>query len=136
MAATGGARSPHVARGEEAGRDREARAPRRDLFETVRGGGEQERMAHRRAGRRRIQGDPSRAKRGERERHEDVASAVRMVVDADAVEPGVLRPRDDIRHIAQRPPDGHAQINLHADLSRRWTDLSRRWTETPIVSAM
>ena len=57
-----------------------------------------------------IEPDPARPLRGEREDQIRVAPAVGMVVDADAVEAGVLAARDDVRDRGDRPPDGNPEV--------------------------
>ena len=69
-------------------------------------------MPDHRARRRGIEPQSPRARRGERQRDVHVAAAMWVVVDADAVEAGVLAPRDEVGHARQRGADGNAQVDL------------------------
>ena len=113
-----GAGPPDAPRGEEAGRDGETDPAGGDLLEAMRGRGEQQGMAHDGARRRRVEPGDARALGGDGEGHVHVAPAVRVVVHADAVEAGVLAPRDEIRGLQYRQPHRHADIDLHGGRSQ------------------
>ena len=71
-------------------------------------------MADDGARRRGIQPDPPRPLGGQREDQIGVAPAVGMVVDAHAVEAGVLAARDDVGYLRNAAPDGNPDVDLHA----------------------
>ncbi len=109
----GGPALPDAPRRQEARRDGEAHPPRRELVQAVRQGGQQDRMANDRARGRRVEPDPPRPLRSQREDQVRVPPAVGMVVDADSVEARVLAPRDDVRHLGDGPSDGNPDVYLH-----------------------
>ena len=121
----GGAPLPHAPGRKEARRHGEAGPSRRELVEAVGQGRQENRVTDGRARGRRVETDAARTLGGQRQDDIGVARAVRMVVDADAVEAGVLAPRDEIDDRGNRATDRHADVEPHRR-DRPTRDGSRR----------
>ena len=73
-------------------------------------------MPHHRARGHRKEAETPGPQGGQGQRQVRVAAAVRVVVDADAVEAGVLAPRDEVGDVGQGASDRHADVNLHRSI--------------------
>src|SRR5216684_2611709 len=109
-----GARLPQAPRRDEAGRHREHGAARTDLIQAMGERGEDQRMPDDGARRGREQPQAARRLGRERQRQVDVAAARGMVVDADAVEAGVLAAGDERGQLGQGPAHRDAEVDAQA----------------------
>src|SRR5216684_3465080 len=109
-----GARLPQAPRRDEAGRHREHGAARSDLIQAMGERGEDQRMPDDGARRGREQPQAARRLGRKRQRQVDVAAARGMVVDADAVEAGVLAAGDERGQLGQGPAHRDAEVDAQA----------------------